>query len=30
MRNIKSYQQNILFYYYPNKIFLNIAPKPMP
>ena len=30
MENIKSYQQYLLFYYSPNKMFLEIAPKPMP
>ena len=29
MRNIKSCQQYLLFYYSPNKMFLKIAPKPI-
>ena len=30
MGNIKNCQQHLLFYYSPNKIFLKIAPRPMP
>ena len=30
LENIKSYQQHLLFYHSPNKIFQKIASKPMP
>ena len=30
MRNIKIYQQYLLFYYFSNKTFLKIVHKPMP
>ena len=29
MRNIKNYQQYLLFYHFFNKVFLNVTPKPM-